>query len=145
MRREHRTMCLQAKVEDTEKLLKRYSAAAESPLHRGQVLLTHIDAALTIGALLHKLDGNEHLTEVAFKAEHTMFQQYTVKVKKAVGRQELSNQRKKTEVNVDAMHRFIEHAIPDLDQDQKHQLKQVWSVSLTITPVHRYLAAYNCV
>lgn len=105
--------------------MKQHGVTTESQLHKSQVLLTHIDAALSIGALLHKLDGSEQLTEVSFKAEHRMFQQYTTKVKKAVGRQELSNQRKKTEVNVDAMHRFIEHAVPDLDHDQKQQLKQV--------------------
>lgn len=117
--------CFQDKLQETETLLKQYGLANESHLHKSQVLVQHMDAALTIGALLYKLDGSEQLTDVSFKAEHQMFQQYTTKVKKAVGRQELSNQRKKTEVNVDAMHRFIEHAVPDLDQDQKQQLKQV--------------------
>jgi hypothetical protein len=117
--------CLQGKLDEATALVKQYGVTTESPLHKSQVLLTHMDAALTIGALLHKLDGSEQLTEVAFKAEHRMFQHYTTKVKRAVGRQELSNQRKKTEVNVDAMHRFIEHAVPDLDAHQKQQLKQV--------------------
>lgn len=128
--------CFQDKLKETETLVKQYGVTTESQLHKSQVLLTHIDAALTIGTLLHKLDGSEQLTEMAFKAEHRMFQQYTTKVKKAVGRQELSNQRKKTEVNVDAMHRFIEHAVPDLDHAQKQQLKQVCCASQDlVTPV----------
>ena len=126
--------CLQDKLQETEALVKQYGVAADSELHKSQVLLTHIDTALTIGALLHKLDGSEQLTELSFKAEHRMFQQYTTKVKKAVGRQELSNQRKKTEVNVDAMHRFIEHAVPDLDHEQKQQLKQVRSACQDMLP-----------
>eukprot|EP00892_Ulva_mutabilis_P003485 jgi/Ulvmu1/1508/UM011_0238.1 len=96
-----------------------------SHLQRSQLLLCQADAAVTLGALLHKLEGCNELTDIMLKSELVMVQAYRQKVQKAVAKDELSTQQKKTEVNVDAMHRFIEHAIPDLDQGQKEGLKRV--------------------
>jgi hypothetical protein len=116
---------MQAQLTDVEQIIKQRQVEKVPALHRSQILLTHIDTALTMGALLHKLEGNERLSETHFSAENRMLESYTNKVKRYVARQELSHQRKLTEVNVDAMHRFIEHAVPDLTSDQKQELKHV--------------------
>lgn len=99
----------------------------DSPSHlqKSQILLCQADAAVTLGALLHKLEGCNELTDVMLKSELLMVGAYREKIQKVVAKAELGTQRKRTEVNVDAMHRFIEHAIPDMDQRQKAGLKRV--------------------
>lgn len=96
-----------------------------SQLQKSQVLMCNADATLALGALLYKLEGCDELADVMLKSELLMLGAYKQKVQKAVAKEELSMQKKKTEVNIDAMHRFIEHAIPDLDQVQKADLKKV--------------------
>lgn len=96
-----------------------------SHLQKSQILVCQANSALALGALLYKLEGCDELTHVMLKSELLMVNAYKQKVQKAVAKEELSAQKKKTEINIDAMHRFIEHAIPDLDQDQKAGLKRV--------------------
>lgn len=123
-----------AKVKHIQSLLKELKQVLEdikdetsqsSQLQKSQVLLCNAHATLALGALLYKLEGCDELTDVMLKSELLMVSAYKQKVQKAVAKEELRTQKKKTEINIDAMHRFIEHAIPDLDEAQKAGLKRV--------------------
>lgn len=116
---------MQKLVDDLKQLLQEIKDQDGNNLQRAQILLCEADAMCALGALLYKLDGCDELASTMLKSELVMVDAYKQKVQKAVARQELSQQRKKTEVNIDAMHRFIEHAIPDLEQSQRDALKKV--------------------
>lgn len=51
-------------------------------------------------------------------------QQYSLRVAKAVNARDLANSRRSLAVDIGAANRFIEHAIPELTDDQKQRLRQ---------------------
>ena len=97
-------------------------AESQQPLQQAQVHATCMACAVSIGVLLNRMHGG---TSETFAAEQTIIKAYQKKVQKAVAGEELEGLKKKTEINIDAAHRFINHAIPELSQEQKQKLRQV--------------------
>jgi len=106
------------------KALLALSAQSPHALQDAQIQVALLHAAVAIGGALQTVHGGgADAAEV--KAEHTRAKAYHTKVQKAVAREELKGLRKHTEINIDAAHRFITHAIPELTREQRNGLTQV--------------------
>lgn len=95
------------------------------PLQQAQVLCTQLRAALALGTCLHTLQGEDIVQTEALKSEQTMLEAYIKKIMASVAKQELGRHKRGMQIDIDAAHRFITHAIPDLSQQAKKDLKQV--------------------
>lgn len=105
-----------------------------TPTEQAQVHTALMQVALTATAFLHRAQGNAG-PPAALTAEHRQLKAYETKLQKVLTNEDLKAQRKKMEINIDAAHRFIEHAIPELTRQQKTSLKQVWAPCLPL-PFH---------
>lgn len=105
-----------------------------TPTEQAQVHTALMQVALTATAFLHRAQGNAG-PPAALTAEHRQLKAYETKLQKVLANEDLKAQRKKMEINIDAAHRFIEHAIPELTRQQKTSLKQVWAPCLPL-PFH---------
>ena len=99
-----------------------------APLQQAQVKCAQMRAAIALGSCLHTLQhGSAELATDAFASERTMLEAYDKKVQAAVAKQELGRSKRKHEINIDAAHRFITHAVPDLSAEAKQDLHKVCS------------------
>ena len=57
---------------------------------------------------------------------------YEKKVQAAVAKQELGQQKRGMQINIDAAHRFISNALPDLSAQARQDLKQVCIQNLDV-------------
>lgn len=95
------------------------------PLQQAQAQVAEMEAALALSQCLHTLQGDKEAFDAAIRAELNVLAAYKTKVLAAVAKQELAHSKRTTEVNIDAAHRFITHAIPDLSAQTRAGLKQV--------------------
>ena len=122
---------LQARAHELQEATVSLSASVECeveqlpPLQRAQCECARIQAALALASWLHSLHGEASEYVDVLQAERTMLAAYEKKVQAAVAKQELGRKKRGLEINVDAAHRFITHAIPDLSAAQKAELQQV--------------------
>jgi hypothetical protein len=105
--------------------LEGVTSAELPPLQQAQVKCAQIQAALALGRCLHVLQGEGSEAVDALQSERTMLEAYSKKVKAAVAKQELGHHKRGTEINIDAAHRFITHAIPDLSKQARQELQNV--------------------
>ena len=126
-----RPCALQARAHELQEAIASLSVSVECeveqlpPLQRAQCECVCIQAALALASWLHSLHGEASDYVDVLQAERTMLAAYEKKVQAAVAKQELGRKKRGVEINVDAAHRFITHAIPDLSAAQKAELQQV--------------------
>jgi hypothetical protein len=95
------------------------------PLKQAQVYLAQLEAVLALSQSLRTLQGEGDFHAQVTDSEVTLAKAYAKKVRKEVAREELGTTKRGLEVNIDAAHRFITHAIPELSAKQKEQLQAV--------------------
>jgi len=114
------------------------------PLQQAQMRVAEMEAALALSQCLHTLQGDREAFDAALRAEATVLAAYKTKVNAAVAQQELLQSKRVTEVDIDAAHRFITHAIPELSEKSRADLKQVcrlaWLASVACS-WHRQMTA----
>jgi hypothetical protein len=95
------------------------------PLQQAQVHLAQLEAVLALSQSLRTLQGEGDFHAQVTDSAVTLAKAYAKKVRKEVASEELGSAKQGLEVNIDAAHRFITHAIPELSSNQKEQLKAV--------------------
>jgi hypothetical protein len=95
------------------------------PLLQAQMHLAHLEAVLSLSQSLCTLQGEGDFHAQVAASEMTLTEAYRKKVKSAVAKEELAGAKRGLEVNIDAAHRFITHALPELSAKQKEELQSV--------------------
>lgn len=91
------------------------------PLQKAQAMCAEMKAILALGETLHNLEGED---SSALESSKTALAAYEKKVWAAVAKQELGRKKRGMQINIDAAHRFITNALPDLSEQAKSELKQ---------------------
>ena len=99
--------------------------AGVPPLQQAQMHIAEMEAASALAQCLHTLQGDRAAFDAAIRGESTVLTAYKAKVQAAVAKDELAHAKRTTEVNIDAAHRFIMHAITDLSAQKREALRQV--------------------
>ena len=122
-------LCVQALAKQLSNKAAEHASSCEDdslpPLQRAQVRCAQMAAAVELATCLAQLQGEDFEHHDELRTERTMLEAYKKRVQEAVNKQDLGSHKRKLEIDVNAAHRFITHAIPDLSSEAKQELKQV--------------------
>lgn len=96
--------------------------AALPPLQQAHIVCAQMRAMISLGDTLHTLEGEQ---SVNLDASRRIVAAYEKKVQAAVAKQELGQKKRSMQIDIDAAHRFISAAIPDLSAQARQDLQQV--------------------
>jgi hypothetical protein len=119
---------LQAALDELDRSIAPGGAETLPPLQQAQVHLAHLDMAVSLTSCMHGLEG-EGALPAALEPETRIVEAYRGKMTRALARVELATHRRPMEINIDAAHRFIEHAT-GLGQETREKLRKVRMLAL---------------